>query len=102
MSIKVGCISCGKIYQVDDRFAGKKAKCKTCGAVLEVPIPGKSTAKVTAGAPMRNSSGAPRVASAQAGAKPVQRVVKPVVAAVEPAGGEYDFSGIDDVENSGT
>jgi hypothetical protein len=102
MSIKVGCISCGKIYQVDDRFAGKKAKCKTCGATLEVPALNKGTAAIGAApgaTPLR-----PKTTAATSGARvsgAPQRVVKQV-AAVEPSGGEYDLSAMDDIERSGT
>ena len=33
------CQGCGKQYRVDDRYAGKKAKCKNCGASMTVPMP---------------------------------------------------------------
>lgn len=36
MLIKLEC-ACGKTYQVADEYAGKKAKCRACGAVLLVP-----------------------------------------------------------------
>ena len=35
--ISVKCPSCSKAYNVDDKFAGKKAKCKECGAVMSIP-----------------------------------------------------------------
>lgn len=37
MSISVQCPGCGKRYKVDERFAGKKAKCQSCGAAIPVP-----------------------------------------------------------------
>jgi hypothetical protein len=37
MSINVQCPGCGKRYKVDDRFAGKKAKCQSCGGAIAVP-----------------------------------------------------------------
>ncbi|MCA9057749.1 MAG: hypothetical protein KDA85_04595 [Planctomycetaceae bacterium] len=37
MSIKVSCGECGKAYQVSDDRAGRKFKCKQCGAIVEVP-----------------------------------------------------------------
>lgn len=39
MPIEVQCGGCGKRYNVGDQFAGKKAKCKNCGAVMVVPQP---------------------------------------------------------------
>lgn len=37
MSISVTCQNCRKEYRVDDRLGGKKARCKQCGAIMEVP-----------------------------------------------------------------
>jgi hypothetical protein len=37
MSIEFTCSDCGKRYRVDDRFAGKSAVCKKCGATVVVP-----------------------------------------------------------------
>jgi hypothetical protein len=39
MPIVTTCGECGKSYRVDDKFAGKKAKCKACGAAMVVPTP---------------------------------------------------------------
>jgi hypothetical protein len=37
--IRGTCRFCGRVYRVDDRFAGRTGKCKTCGA--EVTVPGE-------------------------------------------------------------
>lgn len=37
MAIPFSCRECGQLYQVDDSLAGKRAKCKKCQAVMEVP-----------------------------------------------------------------
>ena len=37
MSIEFDCESCGKHYKVADAMAGKCAKCKACGGVIQVP-----------------------------------------------------------------
>lgn len=37
MPITFACGSCGKSFTVDDKFAGKKGKCKQCGAVMQIP-----------------------------------------------------------------
>src|SRR6476620_9706678 len=31
------CAGCGRSFTVPDEFAGRKAKCKSCGAPVEVP-----------------------------------------------------------------
>ncbi len=35
--IQTTCAKCGKSYQLPDAAAGKKAKCKACGAVMAIP-----------------------------------------------------------------
>jgi len=37
MSIEVVCGSCGKRHKADEKYAGKRGKCKQCGAPMEVP-----------------------------------------------------------------
>jgi hypothetical protein len=39
MLIEVTCDTCGKKYRVREELAGRRAKCKACGAVLLVPPP---------------------------------------------------------------
>lgn len=39
MPILAECGQCGKQYHVHAKFAGKKAACKSCGAVITVPTP---------------------------------------------------------------
>jgi len=38
MAINVQCSECGKAYALRDEMAGKKAKCKECGAVIDIPL----------------------------------------------------------------
>ncbi len=40
MAIAFRCGQCGRIYEVDDSLAGKRGKCKDCGAVFAIPEPG--------------------------------------------------------------
>lgn len=40
MAISVNCPSCARQYSVKEEAAGKKFKCKDCGAVVEVPDAG--------------------------------------------------------------
>jgi hypothetical protein len=37
MKIPVTCESCGKRYEVDGAYAGKRGKCATCGARMTIP-----------------------------------------------------------------
>src|SRR3954469_22955747 len=37
MSLVVRCDSCRKAFRLDDKFAGKKVRCKACGGVITVP-----------------------------------------------------------------
>ena len=48
------CGNCGHDFQVDDGLAGKKGRCKTCGAGFTVP--GSPSAQAAASAPVRSSN----------------------------------------------
>jgi ribosomal protein S27E len=104
MSIQVGCEGCGKIYTVDDRFAGKKAKCKTCGAVMTVPggspkpAAARTSSSVAGPARKTSSSAAARPASTSS-ARPAAR--KPVAVEAKPDPGDFDLSALDAIEQSG-
>jgi len=37
--IHVKCMGCGKSFNVDAKFAGKKGKCPVCGKVISIPDP---------------------------------------------------------------
>ena len=47
MTIRFNCSDCGKDYKVPDRYAGKKVKCKGCGATIRVPAEGEEKAKTS-------------------------------------------------------
>ena len=92
MSVAAQCGGCGKKYTLDDRFAGKKAKCRECGVVFSVPG-APLTAPVITTAP-------PNTAENPQARPPARRPAPPRPAArVEP--GEVDFSALDDIEQSG-
>ena len=86
MSIKVSCDGCGKSYQVDDRFAGKKAKCKACGHGMQVP-----GARAVASA-----SASPTKPSSKSSTKPSRKPVE-----TDDSAGEFDLSALADVERTG-
>ncbi len=48
MAIPTTCSACGKITRIKDEMAGKKFKCGDCGAVVAVPVSGKSKASAKA------------------------------------------------------
>ena len=125
MSIAVTCGGCGKTYKVADAFAGKKAKCKACGATMVVP--GVAAAKPGGGAPPKapvppplsvgrtpsagagagqragkvaGSGGAKRAAGTPGAAKPAARRE---VAGVKPkaVADDFDLSALDDIERTG-
>jgi hypothetical protein len=37
MSIAFTCLSCGKLYRVDAKLAGRMGRCKACGRPMEIP-----------------------------------------------------------------
>ena len=39
MNIAFSCENCGKDFQTDESFAGKKCKCKQCGHIFVIPAP---------------------------------------------------------------
>src|SRR5438477_7576680 len=63
MPISITC-QCGKSLKVKDEWAGKKAKCPTCGNTFVVPVP------AMAAAPAGRSAAPARAAGAAAGWAP--------------------------------
>jgi len=43
MALRLKCFSCGKRLLVDEKYAGKRGKCPTCGQVIIVPRAKKGT-----------------------------------------------------------
>lgn len=84
--ISVSCKSCGKRYGVPDTYAGKRFKCKDCGAAVQVPAPEepepvddesdfeeeKPAPKKHATARRRPSRGRPAAARGRGRAEPVE------------------------------
>ncbi len=42
MLIVLDCPGCAKRYEVDASLAGKKSRCKQCGEVFQIPVPGRA------------------------------------------------------------
>jgi hypothetical protein len=90
------CQGCGKQYRVDEKYAGKKAKCKNCGASMLVPMPAvpkeptdddfdfsamadmEGSAQVDASAPMAMTAPPPSASAApsESSAPPIPGVAK--------------------------
>ncbi len=67
MAIRFSCDGCGATFSVPDNFAGKRAKCKKCGAPVQVPAAvGEAAATSAAPAPMPAAAPAPVPAPAPA------------------------------------
>jgi hypothetical protein len=47
MSIALDCPGCRKHFEVDDSLAGKKSRCKQCGEIFQIPVPGRLAAETT-------------------------------------------------------
>ena len=55
MPIHLACHGCGKSFSVPDHFAGRRGKCKHCGAAMSVPafVPSSPTTFVIEDDPVR-------------------------------------------------
>ena len=62
MSLKFACPGCQKAMKVDERLAGKVAKCPACGVKLKIPTP-KPVAAGAAGNTSKPTSRAPAASS---------------------------------------
>jgi len=59
MPIRVRCTDCGAEYNLADRLAGKKIRCKKCESVLAVPAPeAADVAEAVVEPPAKKAAGA--------------------------------------------
>jgi HEAT repeat protein len=86
MPIAFACGTCGKPYKVDERFAGKKAACRACGTVNNIPASGgNGSSRAGAAQPTPLQSEPVRVASDDEDAFPLGVMGEALeLAAVEP------------------
>src|SRR5687768_8424258 len=40
MLVPVQCQHCQTYYLIEDKFAGRRAKCRKCGKIMSIPVPG--------------------------------------------------------------
>lgn len=66
MSITFTCPNCGRSFTVDDRMAGKRGKCKSCGGAIRVPEPASESSPIVSAADLYGLEDAPAVASSSA------------------------------------
>ncbi len=50
MPIRMTCPGCGLKYDLPDKHAGKKARCKSCGAEMKIPVPRTMSSAASPGA----------------------------------------------------
>jgi len=89
MSISFACPRCGKGFDIDDRFAGKKGRCKQCGAVM--PIPAASPPRAVAVA-----TSAPSRGGANREISPSRRAPVATAAVASSAPPQVDVYGFED------
>lgn len=103
MPIAFACQSCQKQYKVDDKFAGKKVKCKACGNAMLVPAsagakPSAKQAAKAAASGNRAKGKAPNPnAKKQAAAKKPVAKAAPVTAVASKEYGLDAISSTDDL-----
>lgn len=62
MPIQVQCPNCGKGYRMPDTAAGRKGKCKECGAIIDVPATAETPPAAPPPAPVPVPAGRPTAA----------------------------------------
>jgi hypothetical protein len=82
MAIAALCGKCSSRFSVPDQYAGKKGKCKKCGAVVTVPA--ASAAPTTDKPAMTRRKSAPAAKRAVAAAAATSSAIGPATASVSP------------------
>jgi len=82
--IKGTCPACGRVFKVEDRYAGQTGRCKSCGAVVTVPGEPDEGLDGLAGAP-KSAETAPSTPAAAPQAGPPEAAATPQPAAATPA-----------------
>jgi DNA-directed RNA polymerase subunit RPC12/RpoP len=69
MNLAIPCARCGRIFEVSERFSGRKIRCQTCGKIQRVPrFPTSKTGQQAAAYPLvPELPEIPRVAKPQTG-----------------------------------
>src|SRR5436190_23819674 len=81
MSVLARCEGCDKQYRLDDKFAGRKVRCKACGGVIAVPA---ATGHAPA-APVRRSAVAASAARPSAARPAAGATVRSAPVRTKPA-----------------
>src|SRR3954447_10721680 len=81
MSISFNCPNCQKPYRVEDAFAGRHVKCRTCGGELTVPRAGEFGVASAAEAVLPPTG--------PAGPPPLPQFARPAAAGIAPTPPTY-------------
>lgn len=69
--IEFTCNNCGKRFSMAEEFAGRKGKCKQCGATLTVPVPpAKTSGKIVIEVPPVSRQPPPAISSTERTGQP--------------------------------
>ena len=79
MPIKITCQECGKALRVADDYAGRRAKCPACGAVIPIPAAGRARTR-----PAAHRAASPPTAAGEAPQKPRQAQKRSLPAEMPP------------------
>ena len=71
--LKFTCSNCGKRFAMADKYAGRKGKCKNCGATVTIPAASTSTERIVIDLPMAAESSSQTPVSPPPVAKPKSR-----------------------------
>ena len=95
MNIRFNCADCGKEYKVPAKFAGKKVKCKKCGAKIRVPDGDEDSAPKTPSKKVKSTS-----TSAKTEKKASAKVKKPAKSAkvLKKSSGGTEIIEVPDIE----
>lgn len=73
MAIATSCQDCGRDYKLKDELAGKKFKCKDCGAVVVVPAPRQNASSKSGSSPAISKKSPSKSPSAAKPTRPVKK-----------------------------
>lgn len=99
MNIRFNCADCGKEYKVPAKFAGKKVKCKKCGAKIRVPDgdEAESTPK-TSSKKVKSPSSSAKTEKKAASAKVSKKTKKTSAKVLKKSSGGTEVIEIPDIE----
>lgn len=99
MNIRFNCADCGKEYKVPAKFAGKKVKCKKCGAKIRVPDGDEAeSAPKTPSKKVKSASSSARTEKKVASTKVSKKTPKTSAKVLKKSSGGTEIIEIPDLE----